>query len=364
MRNQSKMSRNHPSEALISKGNQKMWINGVGGNSAGESEPNWPPEYVIHEITIIGNRPAATSTHGYAIDTVDQRMLLMDKGNGLNAIIENLRASSDEQTFPEVTSDDEHVSSENTTARSSKSSSRLSMQSPQSDSNANMVNENQWTMKLSKPIFIEKLFDSENELKCSGDSDEAIKIEGDVTVTIQLSIDDTLIENENSEREIEENSMDNAIHKSISNEIEKQLNEKSPTDQFDERQFSIANIQNDNGQSEEENEYTTPTNTTSHDDEFEKSTTNDQHDNVEMPDALLNSILNLLLDDCAGIEKSENDVMHAEAVNSQIEHESLELPLQSILNNDEICIDDLKIAIPESWSAEQSPDSGREKLNS
>lgn len=346
--------------------NQNIRINGVGGDPADEDESTSPIEFVVHEITIIGNRPTATSTNSNSIDTVDQRMLLMDKGNGLNAIMEKLQMSTDEQTFPEVPSDDE-----NSTARSSKSSSRFSMQSTQSESNQNMVNENQWTTKLPKPISIESSFDSENELESSDGDGKAMEIEIGATVTVELSIDDadseSDIENKKSEWNIEGNSMEDTMQKSVSNEIEieKQLNEKSPTDEFDERQFSIANIQN-----EEENECTTPTNSPIHENDFEKSTTKNQHDDVgrDDADALMDLLLSSLLEDCAEIEKSENDVAQGEAVSSQIERECLESALQSILEDEEICVDDLETPIPESWSTDQSftmldTDSGREKLN-
>lgn len=320
------MSRNCPKKAFASKKKQNFSTNRIGGNTASEDESTSPTEFIIHEITIIGNRPSATGTSSKTIDTVDQRMLLMDKGNGLNAIMEKLQVSTAEQTFPEVTSEDE-----NSTARSSKSSSR----------------------------FIENPFDSGNG--------KAEEIGGCATAMIQSSIDEVTkresdIENEKSDWKIEGNCIDDTMQKSIVNkieieieiEIEKQLNEKSPTDEFYKRQFSIADIQNDSGKFKEENERATPTNTPIHENGFEKSTTTVQYDDVERPDALMDFILNSLLDDCAEIEKSENDVAYDEAVNSQSKHECLKLALQSILEDEENCVDAVEIPMPESCSTDQS----------
>lgn len=367
--NEANMSRNHPSKPFISKRNKNHWTNGDDGNQAVEAGITSATEYFIHEITIIGNRPTVTSTTSNVVDTVDQRMLLMDKGNGLNNIIEKLQVSMGEQIFPEVKSDDEYINSGNNTARSSKSSSRLPMESPQNASSESIVNENSWTIELPKPIFIEKLFDSENDMKSSDDDGDQTEEIGAAVATMHLSNDtgEPEIEGE-SERKIEATSMDNTIQKSSENEMEKQLNEKSPTDKFYNRQFLIENG-NDSEKYIQKNEYTTITDTTTHKNGFKKSSTDVHCDDVEMPDALMDLILNSLLDDCLKMEKSENDACIDEVKNSQIQRELLELALESILKDEEMSVDDLNIPIPESWSTDRSsktPDigTGKVKLNS
>lgn len=123
---QREMPRNHSDELFISRRNQNCLTNGDGANTVDANRKTSPTDYIIHEITIpvtiIGIRPIAkcSNTKAQTIDSVNQRMLLMDKGNSLNNIIEKMQVSMAEQTFLQIQSDDEFSNS----ARSSSSSSQ------------------------------------------------------------------------------------------------------------------------------------------------------------------------------------------------------------------------------------------------
>lgn len=324
------MSNNHPNHPFISKKLQKYLANDYAGNEVDANR-----EYIIHEVTVIGNRPTAKFSSNQSIDTVSQRMLLMDNGNSLNDIFGKMHVSMGEQTYREVKSDDE-CSSENDTARSSRSLRLLSMASPRNRS------EN-----------IAKVFNDKNGISLGKSFDAYQTIEDAAVDVVQWKQRTDTVESEiegapEPKRETENRRTDGTIQNSIAIEMEKQLNEKSPTDEYGNRNCSI-----EIGKFMVEQR-----------DDMKKST------DAEIPDALIDLILLSLLDDSIQIDQPPADnVSGDDGKRSQSDDESLELALQSISHMDsKINMHDLEIVIPSSRSTDDSsitPDIGLgEEFNS